>query len=143
MLISCVVTAQLISTFGFAYAYCWFSDGAAQILYQLYSVYKSFFPGCSEQSTSPGILPQNSANPALRHTENRRGCTPYAGPLPVEGLRCKNVAFYWIQGNLHKSVEKCGNCCWKSEKDHVNQMFFSFVQIECIIILVYIDCFES
>ena len=31
MLISCAVTAQLISVFVFAYADCWFSDAAAQI----------------------------------------------------------------------------------------------------------------
>ena len=30
-LISCAVTAQLICTFGLAYAVCWFSDAAAHI----------------------------------------------------------------------------------------------------------------
>ena len=33
MLISCAVTAQLICTFVFAYADCWFSHAAAHILF--------------------------------------------------------------------------------------------------------------
>ena len=37
VLVSCAVTAQLICTFGFAYANCWFSYAAAQI--HLFSLY--------------------------------------------------------------------------------------------------------